>query len=116
MTDDNNNGSDIPVISNYGEVILNDSIKKVYYDYINNHRDVKTSDKWIYKFTIMSQLSFYLIPLYGLYIIYSIFNHYTKDEDNLSLKSFVIFNTIIIVSLHVYGNYLSPPELQFNYI
>lgn len=115
MTDDNN-GSDVPVISNYGEVILNDSIKKVYYDYINNHRDVKTRDKWIYKFTIMSQVSFYLIPMFALYIIYSGINHFFKKEDNLGLGSFVIFNTIIILLLHVYGNYLSPPELQFNYI
>ena len=78
--------------------IIDNSIKKVYYDFKNNNRDVDTSSKWIYKFSLLSQISFYLIPLFVLFILYEIFNKFIKKEDKLTIRSFVFFNTIFIVA------------------
>ena len=96
--------------------IIDNSIKKVYYDFKNNNKEVDTSTKWIYKFSLLSQISFYLIPLFFLFILYEIFNKFIKKEDKLTIRSFVLLNTIFIVALHLYSNYLSPPELQIDYI
>ena len=108
MTEENNNSTT--------QQVLDNSIKNVYREFKNNNRNIDTTKKWIYKFTIVSQLSFYLIPLFVLFIVYEIFNKFIKKEDRLGLRSFVILNILIIVGLQVYSNYLSPPELQFDYI
>lgn len=112
MTEENN-ASNIQVVSNE---ILDNSIKKVYNDFKNNNRNIDISKKWIYKFTLLSQLSYYLIPQFVLFILYEIFNKFIKKEDKLGLRSFVIINALFIVGLNVYSNYLSPPELQYDYI
>jgi hypothetical protein len=95
--------------------LTDDSIKNVFLKFILTHKDITFTDKWIYKFTIMSQLSFYIVPNIILYLIYMFINHFIKKEDKLGVTSYMIITTSITIGLYIYSNYLSPPELQYDY-
>ena len=101
---------------NDSNIFLDNSIKKVFDDFKNKHRNLKTREKWIYKFSLASQLSFYFIPMIAIMYLYKFYNRFIKKEDELTLESYVILNMIVIGALHIYSNTLTPPELQYDYL
>jgi len=97
--------------------IIRGSLKEVYINFENAHTDIDWKKKWIYKFTLLNQLSFYFIPMIIIFIIIGVWKRLRRSKYTAyTFIFYILANIIIITGLHVYCNYITPPELQMDYI